>query len=120
MKYSKRDIVDVAFDLPDGSLKIHPAIIISGQNYFDTEDSFYVVMVSSKPYNEEFSVELLPEELTNPMPKESYAKCHLIQSFNELDVIKRRGKISTKLYGKIKGKVIEALFFSATTFSGKK
>jgi hypothetical protein len=69
MKYSKRDIVDVSFDLPDDSLKIHPAIINSGQNYFVTEDSFYVVMVSSKPYNEEYSVALIPEELKNHMAK---------------------------------------------------
>jgi mRNA-degrading endonuclease toxin of MazEF toxin-antitoxin module len=110
MKFNKRDIVDVAFDLPDGRIKIHPAIIISGAHYFDAEQAFYVVMVSSKSYNEEFSVALEPEELTAPLPKISFAKCHLIQSFTELDVIKRRGKISVKLYDDIKKKVLEALF----------
>lgn len=39
MRVNKRDIVEVVFDLPDRSIKIHPAIIISGGNYFDAEEA---------------------------------------------------------------------------------
>lgn len=110
MKYNQRDIIDVAFDLPDGSIKIHPALIISALNYYESEDAYYAVMISSKNYNEEFSVELVPGEISIPLPKTSFVKCQLIESFSDSDVIKRRGRVSKTLFDLIKSKVIEALF----------
>ena len=41
MKYSQRDIVEVNFLFPDGTFKVHPAIIIS--NDVLQEDEFGLV-----------------------------------------------------------------------------
>jgi hypothetical protein len=45
MKVSQRDIVEVGFELPDGSLKIHPALVISNQDVLEAEDIFYAFEV---------------------------------------------------------------------------
>ena len=45
MKFQQRDIVEVSFELPDGTLKIHPALVISNDEIFDVEDIFYAVMI---------------------------------------------------------------------------
>ena len=45
MKVNQRDIVVVNFELPNGSFKTHPALIVSNQNVLDTEDIFYAVMI---------------------------------------------------------------------------
>ncbi len=40
MKVSQRDIVELSFELPNGKLKSHPALVISNQNVLDTEAYF--------------------------------------------------------------------------------
>lgn len=51
MKINQRDIVELNFELPNGKMKIHPALVISNGNVLDTEDIFYAVMISTKPFN---------------------------------------------------------------------
>jgi hypothetical protein len=36
----------VNFQLPDGMLKFHPALVLSNQNVLDAEGIFYAVMIS--------------------------------------------------------------------------
>ena len=55
MTIQQRDIVEVNFQLPNGKFKVHPALVISNQNVLDTEEIFYAVMISSKPFNDEFT-----------------------------------------------------------------
>jgi mRNA-degrading endonuclease toxin of MazEF toxin-antitoxin module len=110
MRVNKRDIVEVVFELPDGNIKIHPAIIISGENYYEAEEAFYAIMVSSKPYNAEYSVELTNEKVTTPFSKPSYAKCHLIQSFIASEIISKRGAVTLRAFDEIKGKILDSLF----------
>lgn len=40
MKIQQRDIVELNFELPDGKIKAHPALIVSNENVLDTEDIF--------------------------------------------------------------------------------
>jgi mRNA-degrading endonuclease toxin of MazEF toxin-antitoxin module len=110
MTVNKRDIVEVVFELPDGNIKIHPAIIISGDNYYEAEEAYYAIMISSKPYNPEFSVELTNEKVTVPFSKISFAKCHLIQSFKPYEIISKRGTVTAKAFEEIKEKVLDSLF----------
>lgn len=45
----QREIVEVPFVLPDGSIKPHPALVISREDLQDYEDGlFYAVLVSTK------------------------------------------------------------------------
>ena len=61
MKYSQRDIVEVNFLFPDGTLKVHPAIIIS--NDVLQEDEFglvYLVLITSNlDLNPQYSYPLI-------------------------------------------------------------
>ena len=67
MKVQQRDIVELNFELPGGKFKSHPALIISNEHVLDAEDIFYAVMISSKPFNDEFSFELTDTMLTKPL-----------------------------------------------------
>src|SRR5436309_3398709 len=89
MKVQQKDIVELNFELPDGKLKVHPALVISNENVLETEDIFYAIMISSKPFNDEFTFELSNSMLTKPLSKKSYAKCQLIQSYSTDEVITR-------------------------------
>ena len=93
MKVQQRDIVEVNFELPNGKLKVHPALVISNQSVTEAEDIFYALMISSKEYNDEFTFELTNQMLTKPMNKTSFVKCQLIQAYSENEVI---SKISSK------------------------
>ena len=89
MKIQQRDIVELNFELPDGNIKLHPALVISDQTVLDTEDIFYALLISSKPFNDEFSFELSNVMLTKPLSKKSFMKCQLIQSYFSDEVISR-------------------------------
>ena len=56
MKIQQRDIVELNFELPDGKFRPHPALVISNQSVLDTEEIFYVLLISSKFYNDEFTL----------------------------------------------------------------
>ncbi|MEO6834247.1 MAG: type II toxin-antitoxin system PemK/MazF family toxin [Chitinophagaceae bacterium] len=83
MKVQQRDIVEHNFQLPEGTLKLHPAFVVSNEAVMDAEDIFYVVMISSKPFNDEFSFELEDAMLTKPLRKKSFVKCQLLQAYSQ-------------------------------------
>ncbi len=55
MKVQQRDIVELNFELPDRKIKVHPALVISNEAVLAAADIFYAVMISSAPFNDEFS-----------------------------------------------------------------
>lgn len=93
MKVNQRDIIELNFELPNGKFKVHPALVISNQNVLEAEDIFYAVMISTKEYNDQFSVKLKDVMLSKPLHKKSFVKCQLIQSYTLNEVI---SKISSK------------------------
>jgi mRNA-degrading endonuclease toxin of MazEF toxin-antitoxin module len=107
---NERDIVELNYELPDGRLKTHPALIISNNDVFEMEGIFYALMISSKPFSDEFSFELKDEMLTRPMQKKSYVKCQLIQSYTEDEIIKRRGALKQVYFEKVIKKLNESVF----------
>jgi len=110
MKVSQRDIVELAFVLPNGKLKSHPALVISNQNVLDTEDIFYAVMISTKDYNDDFTFELSEEMLTKALVKKSYVKCHLIQSYSPNEVISKISAIKPTYFQQILQKIMNTVF----------
>ena len=51
---SQREIIEVPYQLPDGSIKPHMALVLSTQRLQDAEDGmFYAVLISSKNLNPE-------------------------------------------------------------------
>jgi hypothetical protein len=110
MKIQQRDIVELNFELPDGTLKPHPALVVSNENVLQTEDIFYAVMISSKLFNDEFTFELDNSMLTKPLSKKSFVKCQLIQSYSEDEVINKISSIKAVYFEQIRRKIFDTVF----------
>ena len=113
MKYSQRDIVEVNFLFPDGTLKVHPAIIIS--NDVLQEDEFglvYLVLITSNlDLNPQYSYPLSNDMLvSHSFSKPSVVKCQIIAGYTDRDIIRRLGSIKQEYFDKIVDKVIESVF----------
>ena len=89
MAVNQRDIVEVQFPLPGGSLKPHPVIVISNNQINEWEDAFIGVMLSSKDYDDPYTFKIMNAMLTKK-PKTKYqARSHLIRMFDESQITKR-------------------------------
>ena len=105
MKYEQRDVVEVNFMFPDGSLKPHPALIISNNELQENEGYIYLCMISSKDYNPQYSFTLSNEMLTKPLSKQSYVKCQLIMGDIERDVVRKISRIKQPYFDQIVEKI---------------
>lgn len=110
MKIQQRDIVELNYELPNGKLKVHPALVISNANVLETEDIFYAVMISSNPMNDDFSFELDNAMLTKPLSKKSFVKCQLLQSYSTDEVISKISTIKQVYFEKIIKQIFETVF----------
>ena len=110
MKINQRDIVELNFELPNGKMKIHPALVISNGNVLDTEDIFYAVMISTKPFNDEFTFELNNDMLSKPLPKHSFVKCQLLQSYSADEVMSKLSTVKPAYFEQIKNRIFETVF----------
>lgn len=83
MKFKQGDIISI--DFFDGrKWKKRPAIIVSNDDLQQDEGLIYVVMVSTKEYNEQYCYKLTPEMYVGELYKQSFVKCQLIE-FSQLD-----------------------------------
>ena len=110
MKVNQRDIIELNFELPNGKFQNHPALVLSNQNVLDAEDIFYVVMISTKEYNDEFTFELSNAMLSKPLSKKSYVKCQLIQSYTINEVISKISSVKSSYFEEIKQVIFETVF----------
>ena len=89
-RVSQREIVEVPYQLPDGSIKPHMALVLSTEKLLHAEEGmFYAVLISSKNINPEFTMEIRNEWLNKPLSKQSYFVTHIVSQFNCDDVIAR-------------------------------
>lgn len=110
MKIQQRDIVEINFELPNGKLKVHPALVISNEHVLHAEDIFYAVMISTKPYNDEFTFELNNSMLSKPLLKKSYVKCQLIQSYSVTEVLSKVTTVQPLHFERIKKMIFDTVF----------
>lgn len=95
----QREIVEVPFDMPDGTILPHPALVLSCDDIQDYEDGlFYAVLISSKNHYPELTIPIENAWLNKPMSKQSYFITHLIKDFNNSDVINRYNNFVKKSY----------------------
>ena len=67
-KVSQREIVEVSYQLPDGSIKPHMALVLSTEKLQQAEDGmFYAVLIFSKNLNPEFTIEIQNDWLSKPI-----------------------------------------------------
>ena len=87
-KVSQREIVEVSYQLPDGSIKPHMALVLSTEKLQLAEDGmFYAVLISSKNLNPEFTMEIRNEWLSKPLSKQSYFVTHIVTYYRVDEVI---------------------------------
>ena len=71
-KVSQREIIEVPYQLPDGSIKPHMALVLSTEKLQLAEDGmFYAVLISSKNLNPEFTMKIQAEWLSKPLNRRS-------------------------------------------------
>ncbi len=110
MKYEQQDIVEINFLFPDGTFKVHPALIVSNNELQEDEGIIYLCMVSSKSYNPQYCYELSDNMLTKPMSKKSYVKCQLIVGNIERDVIRKISRVKQPYFDEIVEKIKQTIF----------
>lgn len=95
----QREIVEVPFVLPDGTLLPHPALVISCDDLQIIEPGlFYAVLVSSKNLIPELTIPIEKEWLSTPLPKGSFFVTHIVNAFNVKEVITRHNCFLLKPY----------------------
>lgn len=110
MKVQQRDIVELNFELPDGRIKVHPALVVSNEAVLAAEDIFYAVMISSAPFNDEFSFELDDVMLTKPLRKKSFVKCQLLQAYAPNEVLSRISSVKASYFEQIRQRIFDTVF----------
>ena len=110
MKYEQQDIVEINFLFPDGTFKVHLALIVSNNELQEDEGIIYLCMVSSKSYNSQYCYELTDNMLTKPMAKKSYVKCQLIVGNIERDVIRKISRVKQPYFDEIVEKIKQTIF----------
>ena len=99
MNVEQREIVEVPFLMPDGSILPHPALVISkNELQQDEEGMFYAVLVSTKNYHPEYTIRIENEWLNKPMGRQSYFITHLVNMFNVDDGIRRNNTFIKRYY----------------------
>ena len=95
----QREIVEVPFTMPDGSILPHPALVISRNELQEDEDGmFYAVLISTKNHFPEYTIKIHDEWLNKPLGKQSFFITHLVNMFNVSDVMKRNNRFIKKYY----------------------
>lgn len=110
MKVHQRDIIEVNYLFPNGITKPHMAIVVSNDELQDTEDFFYIAMISSKNYNPQYTYLLENDMLTKPLSKKSYVICQLIGGYTERDVVKICSRIKNTAFQEVIDKIKQTIF----------
>lgn len=110
MKVHQRDIIEVNYLFPNGITKPHMAIVVSNDELQDTEDFFYIAMISSKNYNPQYTYSLENDMLTKPLSKKSYVICQLIGGYTERDVVKICSRIKKTAFQEVIDKIRQTIF----------
>lgn len=89
--FERGDIVKVYFSLPyQKEHKSHPAIIVSNDHVYDSEESYVCVMITHYEGRDIFTFEIENHMLENPNLKEfSQARLHLVSFVEEKHFEKR-------------------------------
>ena len=110
MRYLQRDIVEVNFLFPDGSTKPHMAILVSNNQLQEDEDYFYLVMISSKNYNPQYTYELHNDMLSFALTKKSFVVCQLLSGYTERDVVRELGQIRNPFFEEVVERIKQSIF----------
>lgn len=106
------EIIEVTFLFPDEGYKVHPALVVSGDNLIEDEEGmFYAVLISSKNIKPQYTMEIKNEWLTKPLLKQSYFVTHFMTYFTP-DEVSQSYNVSVKseYMDQIISKTINSIF----------
>ena len=111
-RVSQREIIEVPYQLPDGEIKPHMALVLSTEKLQDAEDGmFYAVLISSKNLNPEFTLEIKNEWLNKPLSKQSYFVTHIVSYYRTDEVVQSFNNfVKADYFDAIMNKVILSMF----------
>ena len=111
-RVSQREIVEVPYQLPDGSIKPHMALVLSTEKLQLAEDGmFYAVLISSKNQNPEFTIEIRNEWLGKPLSKQSYFVTHIVNYYRTDEVIQSfNNYVKARYFDPILKIVVQSMF----------
>ena len=111
-KVSQREIVEVPYQLPDGSIKPHMALVLSTDKLQLAEDGmYYSVWSSSKNLNPEITIEIQKELLSKHLSKQSYFITHIVSYYRTDEVIQSFNNfVKQRYFDAIMNKVILSMF----------
>ena len=111
-RVSQREIIEVPYQLPDGEIKPHMALVLSTEKLQDAEDGmFYAVLISSKNLNPEFTLEIKNEWLNRPLSKQSYFVTHIVSYYRTDEVVQSFNNfVKADYFDAIMNKVILSMF----------
>lgn len=90
IRVNQGEIVEVPFEMPDGSFLPHPALVLSKEYLQDYEDGlFYAVLISTKNHYPELTIPIQDAWLNKPLTKSSFFVTHIIDQFNVDEVMGR-------------------------------
>jgi hypothetical protein len=111
-KVKPGEIVEVPFLLPNNEFKTHPALVVSPVRLQNDEDGlFYAVLISTKNYNPQYTIELKNEWLNKPMLRQSYFVTHIMNFFKISDVTASHNVfVKPEFFDKILEKTFYSIF----------
>lgn len=93
------EMVEVPFEMPDGSILPHPALVLSKEYLQDYEDGlFYAVLISTKNHYPELTIPIQGDWLNKPLTKSSFFVTHIIDQFNVDEVMGRTNTFLKEYY----------------------
>lgn len=111
-RVSQREIIEVPYQLPDGEIKPHMALVLSTEKLQEAEDGmFYAVLISSKNLNPEFTMQIKNEWLSKPLSKKSFFVTHIVSYYRTDEVIQSfNNYVKSEYFDAIMNKVILSMF----------
>ena len=90
--YFQGDIVLVNFPHPKG-FNPHPAIIISCNDVYETEECYIGLMITSSKILDNFTWVIENDMLAIPLDKQNQVRCQLIALFHNDEVLNKISKL---------------------------
>ena len=107
----KGEIVEVPFTFQNGDVLPHPAVVVSDLIEDVRGDLFYAILISTKNINPNYTIEIKPEMLTKPLSEQSYFVTHIMDKFEERNIIQRNCSfVKTDYFEKVLIKVFNSIF----------
>ena len=103
----QREIVLVPFPYSDlSSRKQRPVLIISNDEYNRKFEDVVVCVITSRQYEDEYSISLNNEDLDyGILPEPSVIKIHKLFTIHKSKIIKKFSIINTKLFKSVRNKI---------------